>query len=192
MLARQARRLNRAAGAPAIPALYFFTDPGRTLDPIAIAQRLPHETAIVYRHFGAADRHAVARTLAQVCAQRRLFLLIAADPALAEKVRADGVHWPEARAMARRGRGLQTMAAHSARALARAAALGMDAAILSPIFPSQSDSARRTLGLLRAGRMAREAQLPIIALGGINADNARSLAGRGFAGLAAVKALSGA
>ena len=37
-LARLARRLNRDAGAPPIPALYFFTDPERTPDPVADRQ----------------------------------------------------------------------------------------------------------------------------------------------------------
>jgi thiamine monophosphate synthase len=38
--------------------------------------------------------------------------------------------------------------------------------------------------------MARMARLPVIALGGVNAETARRLTGRGFAGLAAVDALA--
>ena len=34
VLAALARRLNREAGNPPIPALYFFTDPVRTPDPM--------------------------------------------------------------------------------------------------------------------------------------------------------------
>jgi thiamine-phosphate pyrophosphorylase len=188
-LAALARRLNRDAGGPAIPALFFFTDPKRTPDPVSAAKRLPRGAAVVYRHFGALDRAPVARELAAVCRARALTLLIAADPELARDVRADGVHWPEARIARRDGPGLVTAAAHSAEAIARAAAYGADACILSPIFPTRSKPRREPLGLFRASQLARRSAIPVIALGGVSADNARLLAGRGFAGVAAIDAL---
>jgi thiamine-phosphate pyrophosphorylase len=190
VLAALADRLNREAGRPPIPSLYFFTDPLRTPDPARIAAKLPRGAAVVYRHFGAQDRHAVARRLARICRARRLKLFIAADPKLAQNVSAAGVHWPERLATADGGRGLKSMAAHSGRALAHAAGHA-DLAILAPIFPSRSPSAERPLGPLRAGRLARTARLPVIALGGVNTRTAKRLLGRGFAGLAAVDGLSG-
>jgi len=191
LLAAVARRLNRDAGAPSIPALFFFTDPERTPDPAAIVPRLPRGAAVVYRHFGAPGRAHVARALRRACSSRGLVLLIAADPELAERVGADGVHWPEARLEKRRLGGLMTAAAHSAEAVARAASAGADATILSPVFPTASASNHEPLGVFRASRIARATALPVIALGGISARNARMLVGRGFAGLAAVEALIG-
>jgi thiamine-phosphate pyrophosphorylase len=189
-LARLAARLNRDAGAPAIPSLYFFTDPARTPDPVAIAETLPRGAAIVFRHFGAADRLQTARALARVARRRGLKLLIGADAALARRVGADGVHWPE-RLLARAERfGLTTAATHSAEAAARAAAVGVEAIMLSPVFPSRSASATHALGAFRASQIARAAGRPIIALGGVNAKTARTLAGRGFAGCAAIEALA--
>src|SRR5437870_12670113 len=82
-LAALARRLNREAGAPPVPALYFFTDPERTPDPVTIARTLPAETAVVYRHFGAPERTRVARRLATICTARGLTLPVAGDPELA-------------------------------------------------------------------------------------------------------------
>jgi thiamine-phosphate pyrophosphorylase len=181
-------RLNRAAGAPAIPALYFFTDPARTPDPIAVAQRLPRGTAVVYRHFGAPERARVARRLAGVARARGLVLLIAADPDLAQRVGADGVHWPQRLAPRERGAGLVTVAAHDAQAAAAAAGLGADACVLGPVFPTRSASANPPLGLFRASQIARATGVPVIALGGINARTAARLTGRGFAGFAAVEA----
>ena len=197
VLAVLAARLNREAGRPPIPALYFFTDPVRTPDPAKVATRLPRGTAIVFRHFGAPDRLAQAKALKRICRRRGLKLFIAADPALARQVNADGVHWPESRAPARRlprGRGtyLQIVAAHSRRALARAAAAGFDACVLAPVFVSRSRSAARALGAIKAGGLARGGRLPVIALGGVTANTARRLIGRGFAGLAAVDAFLGA
>lgn len=196
VLAGLAHRLNRDAGAPAIPALYFFTDPARTPDPCAIVKRLPRGAGVVYRHFGASGRAKTARKLARICRARGLFLLIAADPALALRVGADGVHWPEQRLAAWPARenlpriGLTLASAHCAAALARATAMGVDACVLGPVFASRSPSAGAPLGAFRASQIARGARLPVIALGGVNAATARRLIGRGFAGVAAVEALS--
>jgi len=191
-LASLAARLNREAGAPPAPALYFFSDPERTPDPVAAAQRLPRGTAVVYRHFGAADRARAARQLVRVSRARGLVLLIAGDPDLARRVGADGVHWPEALLPAQRDgeAWIVTAAAHSADAVQRASAFGADACVLAPVFPSHSRSGNEALGLFRATGIARAAAIPVIALGGVNARTARLLAGRGFAGFAAVDALS--
>lgn len=191
VLAAEARRLNLEAGAPSLPSLYFLTDPERTPDPCAAAARLPGGTAVIYRHFGAPDRVVTARRLARLCARRGLILLISADPALAARVGAHGVHWPENRLP--RGKsspGLVTVSAHGAEGVAAAARFGADACILSPVFPTVSAAQRPPLGLFGASRLARNAGVPVIALGGISSQNAHRLRARGFAGLGAVEALS--
>jgi thiamine-phosphate pyrophosphorylase len=192
LLAGLAQRLNREAGSPPIPSLFFFTDPERTPDPESVAKRLPRGTAVVYRHYGAADRGRVARQLARSCRSRGLVLLIARDPELALEVGADGVHWPHRRAPSQRQHTLplETVSAHAAEDIERGAALHADACILSPVFTTRSSAGRRPLGVFRASQIARAARLPVIALGGVNAHTARLLAGRGFAGFAAVDALA--
>ncbi len=169
------------------PRLWFFTDPERTPDPVAIALSLPRGAGVVYRHFGAEDREGVAAALR---ALRGLKLLIGADAALAARIGADGVHLPER--LAHRAAPLKrlrpawivTAAAHSAAALRRAT--GADAAVLSPVFASRSTSAGEALGLARATRMMREAPLPVIGLGGVTRSRADTLMRRGFAGAAGV------
>jgi len=190
LLAARAARLNRDAGAPPIPSLFFFTDPERTPDPCTIARRLPRGTAIVYRHFGADDRAQTARALAAIARSRQLKLLIAADPELARAVGADGVHWPERSLQPRGGESLMTAAAHSAEAVARASEAGADACVLAPVFETRSASGNAPIGLFKASQIARAACIPVIALGGVDALRARLLAGRGFAGCAAVDAFS--
>ncbi len=191
MLAAVAARLNRDAGAPAIPSLYFFTDPERTPDPVAVAERLPRGTAIVYRHFGAPDRARIARRLAVICRLRGLVLLIGADAELAKRCGAHGVHWPERLLPATRGDfRLVTGTAHSAAALAKAGLAQLDACVLSPVLPTNSASTHPSLGIFRASQLARASAIPVIALGGVNAETTRTLVGRGFAGIAAVEGLA--
>jgi thiamine-phosphate pyrophosphorylase len=190
LLSLLADRLNREAGRPAIPALYFLTDPTRTPDPVRAVRRLPTGTAVIYRHFGAPDRETTAAALAEACRGHDLALLIAADPKLAASVGADGVHWPERQVGQHLPRlGLTTASAHSRRALLRGTAAGADAILLGPVFPSRSPSALRPLGPIRAGALARLSQAPVIALGGVNAHTGKRLLGRGFAGLAAIEGL---
>jgi len=191
VLAALAQRLNCGAGAPAIPSLYFFTDPERTPDPVAAAKRLPRGTAVVFRHFGAADSVRTAEQLKRLCRSRALALFIAADAELAARIGADGVHWPE-RFPPKRADGVRwmTIAAHSAPAVSRASSFGADACFLSPVFETRSAHSGPALGLFRASQIARKASLPVIALGGVNARTALRLAGRGFAGIAAVDALN--
>lgn len=172
--------------------MLFVTDPARTPEPWRIAARLPAGAGVVFRAFGAADALAAARRLAGVARERGLVLLVGADEGLAEAAGAHGLHLPE-RDLGR-GPGLRarhpgwilTGAAHSARALAAAAAAGLDAALLSPVFASSSPSAGAPLGVEGLARLAAGAELPVYALGGITAANAARLEGSGACGVAAV------
>ena len=69
-----------------------------------------------------------------------------------------------------------------------AARTGVDYLILGTIFPTASKPAGTPwLGLEALKRSAREIHLPILAIGGVTADNIGSLAGAGAAGFAAIR-----
>ncbi|NQY41601.1 MAG: thiamine phosphate synthase [Henriciella sp.] len=157
-----------------------------------MATNLPAGSGILYRHFGAEDRFGVAVELAGLARRQGLKLLIAADPKLASEVGAHGVHWPEARlqeALKWRGRfQIQTASAHSRMAITQAEQIGMDAALVSTVFPSSSPSASVPMGAASFIELCRQSPLPLYALGGVNAGNAASVAGSG--GLAAIEGLS--
>lgn len=184
-MARAARHL-----PPGLPSLFALTDPVRTPDPSALAKGLPRGTGLIYRHFGAGDRREVAAKLATISKKRGLLFLVANDGRLARVVGADGVHWPEMNlAEARKWAGafqIMTCSAHSRAALQRAGRAGVDAALLSAVFPSTSQSAGPPTGALRFRTLARQAGFPVYALGGITADNAGQISTH--AGIAAVEA----
>lgn len=202
-LAAAARRLR---GPPsAVPRLFLFSDPARLPDPRGAARRLPPGAAVVARGLAPA----VLDGLAALARQRRLALLVAGDGRAALRHRA-GLHVPDRdgtpgvlpfllscrRRRAPRSGGpprLLTAAAHGRRGLARARRLGADAVILSPVFPTASHPGAAALGPLRWAALARRAgrqRLPIVALGGLRAANARRLP-PWAAGLAAIGGLSG-
>jgi thiamine-phosphate pyrophosphorylase len=166
-----------AQNGRALPRALFVTDPVRTPDILMIARRLPRGFGIVWRHYGADHRLATGRELARICRQRGLILLVSADPELAARIGAHGVHWPEARLSGNRlklSRLIETASAHDPRAIARAARLGVDAVILSPVFPSRSPSAGKPLGIVKFRQLAHNSAVPVYALGGVGPRNAAS------------------
>lgn len=178
-----------------MPPLVALTDPDRIPDVAAFAATLPDGCALIYRHFGRAQRFREADTLAAIAREKGIVLLIAADPELAAASDADGVHWPArelrtARDWRRRTpEAVMTVSAHSRAELAAAAQAGADAALLSPVFGTRSAKSGPPLGRLRAAALVRQAELPVYALGGITADSARNLETSGFSGLAAIDGL---
>jgi thiamine-phosphate pyrophosphorylase len=185
--------LNRQAGLlKPLPPLFFVTDPRRTLDPAATAARLPRGAGVIFRGFGAPDAPDAGRALRDACDRAELMLLVGQDAELALACGADGVHLPErALSQAPALRRLRpdwrlTGAAHGAPALAQAAAYGLDAALLSPVFESASPSAGAALGAAGFAALVAGAALPVYALGGVTAETAPALLGSGAAGIAAV------
>ncbi|MET0545630.1 MAG: thiamine phosphate synthase [Caulobacterales bacterium] len=200
-LLRGATRLNAQRRDRRLPPLLFVTDPARISDPLGLLRQLPRSAdgrlGVIFRHFGAPDRLATARSLVKLCRKRRFILLIGADPALAVKVRADGVHLPErmaARAAGlktRRPRWIVTGAAHTLKTLRHAR--GSDAILASPVFETQSAGAkgRKLLGPRGLSRFAHQATAPIYALGGVNDRTIQKIQGvRGVLGAAVASGLS--
>lgn len=193
----QKRKPPKAAGvrSPVLPHLWLATDPDRLPDPVGTALSLPRGSGIIYRSFGRPQALCEAQALADLAKRRGLTLLIGADEALARKVGAGGVHLPERmmgkakQVRARHPNWIITTAAHSPRAITKAARLGLDAALISPVFASQSPSAGRPLGQTRLALWISNAKLPAIALGGIAHKNARLLSGTGVWGIAAIDGL---
>ena len=182
--------------AKGLARLFFFTDPVRTPDPLAIVRRLPRGAGVVYRAFGRPDALPLGRRLVGEARRRQLTFLVGADARLAAALQADGVHLPER--MAARARGLKrsrptwivTCAAHSQAAIIRARRSAADGLFVSPVFATASPSAGAPLGPLRFAALVRSATLPVLALGGVNQATARRLAGSGAYGLAAVDAFA--
>ncbi len=193
---RAARTLSRRAGqVNPPPPLWLFTDPVRTPDPAAAAERLPIGAGVVFRAFDAADAVEMGLRLAAVARARSLTLLAGQDAELARKIGAAGVHLPERRLADARALRLRqpdwliTGTAHSRTSLRRAARLPLNAIFASPALASDSPSASEAIGPGRLRAWIADAGLPVYVLGGVNAASAYRLRNTGAAGLAAVSGL---
>jgi len=193
-----AMELYRAHPAPGqLPPMLFLTDRARVPDPLPVVKALPRGAGVIIRDYDAPDRAALAKDMAACGHDRGLLVLVAGNPELAASVRADGVHLPEqmmhlARAIRRdEPAWVVTVAAHGRPGLTAAEQAGADAALLSPVFPTESHPGGKTLGPIRFAALVRGAGLPVYALGGINGRTARRLRGSGAVGIAAIGGLSG-
>jgi thiamine monophosphate synthase len=150
---------------------------------------------LIWRHGGSATLPAVEALVQAAKVPGVRVWLSARTPeevALARRAGCAGVHVPEAavalrRAVGRLGEGLSwTCAAHDARAVRRAVALGYDGVLISKVFATASPSLGLPKGLLRVARLARLADgVAVYGLGGVSVGTAARLGGLGL-GLAVV------
>ncbi|WP_247891115.1 thiamine phosphate synthase [Azospirillum aestuarii] len=138
---------------------------------------------------------ALAHALVQRARPWGALVTLHGDPDLALAAGTDGVHLPEgadvAAARRRLGPGaLVGLSAHDADGIRRAAAGGADYVTLSPIFPSPSKPGYGPpVGTEGLRRLAADASLPIIALGGVESGNIGECLAAGAVGVAVMGAL---
>jgi thiamine-phosphate pyrophosphorylase len=196
-LAEVARHLKPRHSVDCLPRLILMTDNVRLPDPTIAIRGLPTGSAVILREQDGARRAALADRVRPLCRRRSVRLLIANDWRLALAIAADGVHLSEASvrrgsrhwSQARRTGWIVTAAAHSTAAIRRAAKLGVDAVLLSPVFATKSHPGAQTIGPLRFAHWVGESPIPVYALGGIDARRAHRLRNSGAAGFAAIGGL---
>ena len=136
-----------------------------------------------------------ALELKALCARFGAPLIINDDVELALEVGADGVHLgqedlplPEARALLGPDRILGATAHTVAEAL-RAQAEGADYLGVGAMFPTgtKADTVPTSADTLKA--ICAAVSIPVVAIGGVNAENLPTLAGTGIAGAAVVSAI---
>lgn len=187
--------LTERAGHLNLGRLILVTDDRRLPDPLAAASRLPAGSLVILRHRDGPARQALGIRLQRLCRGRRLGLLVAGDFQLALRLGA-GLHLPEARLGTvsprirlwhRRRAAMLTAAAHGRPGLAAARRLDADAALLAPVFATDSHPGKAPLGELVFRRLVGLSRLPVYALGGITGRTVNRLRGSRAAGIAAVE-----
>lgn len=166
-----------------LPRLWLMTDE-RMGDALWTAlERLPRGSGVVFRYYGLAqrERRALFAKVAKVAHRRGLLLVRAGRQRLGRGEA--GVHGGRARPEL-----ISTRPAHSRREAIAAIRQGVDALFVSPVFPTRSHPGAPVLGRVRLGLMIRDLRVPVIALGGMNAQRAKGLAALGVYGWAGIDA----
>lgn len=153
------------------PTIWLITDERMGERLWQAIERLPVQDAgIVFRHYslsGRARRELAAR-IAGICRQRGITLAVAGDPKLAAEVGADLVHNPSAPTELPFSRSV-----HSADEAESARRDGAALVFVSPVRATRSHPGQRPLSRSEAVHIAGVAQVPAIALGGMNARSFR-------------------
>ncbi len=160
-----------------LPDLWLISDErnGAVLE--RALERLPRGSGFVYRHYHLPPEERLARFLELGrMARARGHLLILADDALtAREWGADGIYGAPLALCPRRADLLTIATVHDMREIAKANRMGADAVMLSPVFPTRSHPGAAGLGPLRFRLLASHAQMPVIALGGMDQRGADRL-----------------
>jgi 8-oxo-dGTP diphosphatase len=189
-----ANRIIRRAGR--LPERYLITPP----DPMPLEQLVQALLRAIAQGVrliqirrpaaSSAELAALAEMLARARREQGVTLLLNGAPEQAHALGYDGVHLSGARLAALTMRppdpGWIAASCHGPADLARASALALDFAVLSPVRPTPDHAAATPLGWRRWARLVRDAGLPVYALGGVGTADlscARQLGGQGIAAI---------
>jgi thiamine-phosphate pyrophosphorylase len=142
-------------------------------------------------HLPAQEREQLARTLRAITRERGAPLLVSAEIALAVAIDADGVQLPERADSVDRARAQLPAGAligasrHDLAGVQAAERAGATFVTLSPVFAVPEKGA--PLGVETAGAIARAAGLPVLALGGLDAQRAAAVVAAGAHGVAVIR-----
>ena len=149
--------------------------------------RLPSgQAGLVFRHYSLDPdaRKEMAQRVAEICRDRNLALAVASDVALARLAGADLVHNPATTA----GGIPLSKAVHSLEEARTARSENAALVFVSPVHATRTHPERKPLGLDLAGKIARTAGVPAIALGGMDEQEFKRLEREGFYGWAGIEA----
>ena len=194
-----AHLLNLRSTASSVPPILYLTDEVRAPNPLPTIKKLKIGSGVIFRHYNIKSRFKLGLKVKKACHEKKLLFLVARDYSLAHKLNADGLHLPEyillnpslkIRLWRQRPNKIITASAHCHKSLIKCAALSVDAALVSPVFPTESHLNETALGISRFQKLAQKAQIPIYALGGINNKNAIQLINSPAIGIAGISAIS--
>ena len=167
-----------------IPRTWLVTDERQGDALLPAVDRLAAGSGILFRHYSLAadDRRRLFDAVAAKARVRGHLLILAGPPALADIWGADGWHG-QADAP-----GLHSESVHSLAEIRAAEANGASLLFLSPVFATRSHPGAACLGARGFQRLAEQASVPVIALGGMDRERGESLMQVGAHGWAAVDA----
>jgi 8-oxo-dGTP diphosphatase len=148
------------------------------------------------KNLSLSDYGALAREAQCLCLEHGAILLVNTTPAHAIELEVDGVHLTSDRLMLLSQRPLAinkwvAASCHNAEQLVHAARIGVDFAVLGPIFKTLSHPQASSLGWDQLQTLIARVPFPVYALGGLGLEHLEEAWKRGAQGIAAIRALWG-
>lgn len=159
-----------------LPDLWLLSD-ARNDELLARALRaLPRGSAFVFRHYhlDPKSRRARFEELMSLVAQGGHLLILSGSDDQAKAWGAAGSYGPP-EAVGEAPELLRVATVHDAEEMAHANAAGADAVMISPVFATRTHPGIAPLGAEKFHALAAFAEMPVIALGGMNPERAREL-----------------
>jgi thiamine-phosphate pyrophosphorylase len=188
--------LPRQRLSPRLPAVWLISDERVDIGCLLrAARRLPRGSGIILRHYRTAteERRALFDALRRIAWMRGHVLLLAGSMEMARDWGADGVHLSGGQRLRRSAprSGVVTAPVHTLRELRLAERNRADLVFLSPLFATRSHPGARPLGSCRFAAIARQAGVPVMALGGVKPQHRLLLRRVGASGYGAIDSLAG-
>ena len=168
---------------PRLPDLWLLSDARNDAALERSLAALPPSSGFVFRHYhlGEAERRARFDALAALARAQGHLVVLSDHPERARQWGADGVYGSAARIAGAKILAIAT--AHDQAEIAAAASAGAQAVMLSPVFATRSHPSGKAMGAERFHALAGLSPLPVIALGGMDAERARELGWKRWAAI---------
>jgi hydroxymethylpyrimidine kinase/phosphomethylpyrimidine kinase/thiamine-phosphate diphosphorylase len=182
-----------------LKGVYLITDQGDRLAERVRGALSCGICAVQYRNKNKkdGDRLTIARAIKELCAKAKVPFIVNDDPALAMELDADGLHLGqddgdpvEARRLLgpRKIIGVST---HTLDEAVRAEASGADYIGFGAMYPTSSKEIRHRPGPGALAEVREKISIPVVAIGGINRDNAPPVIDAGADSIAVISAILG-
>jgi thiamine-phosphate pyrophosphorylase len=164
------------ARAKTLPDLWLLSDERNDARLEGALATLPRGNAFVFRHYHLEETARRKRfdALADVARAGGHLVILSGSAELAQAWGADGIYAPPGK-LGRLDGLLRLATAHDAHEIVLANRAVADGLFLSPAFPTRSHPGGGCLGASRFRALAAQAEMPVIALGGMTAERARAL-----------------
>ena len=172
-----------------LPRLWLMTDERQGEGLFPALERLPAGAGIVFRHYSLpeAERLRLFQRVQGIARSKGCVLMLAGPPLLPTLWGADGSHGWEGPAEPNL---LKSVSVRDLEEMEAANRLKADLVFVSPVFMTRSHPGKKPLGPEGLSALAARATMPVIALGGMNDERARTLTGTNIYGWAAIDAWS--
>jgi len=167
---------NQTHPATVLPELWLLSDERNDAALADALRQLPRNSGFIYRHYHLPDipRRKRFDELADLARSMGHWVIVSSDPEAAKAWRADGIYGPPERLADAPGL-IRLATVHNEAEIAAANQIKADAVLLSPVFPTRSHPGAASLGPARFRQLAELAEMPVIALGGMNPETAKKL-----------------